>query len=234
MISLLSTFSNDRKIDAIVIKHVIQQHQHQVITSEDNEDVQRIHIRRSHVFSDALRQFAKRSFDVSKMLQVRFLGEEAVDEGGPRRELFHLLTHEMFRSSLFVGFPNHVIPVHNIKAVGDSVYYTIGKMLSTCIIQGGEVPVCFAKAVADYLVFDRVCSPVCLEDIPDHEVQDCLQKVSIREGGGGWRGGGREGRRERGGEGRGGRGEERGGGREGGRERGREGGGREGGERGWG
>ena len=73
----------------------------------------------------------------------------------------------MFRSSLFVGFPNHVIPVHNIKAVGDSVYYTIGKMLSTCIIQGGEVPVCLTKAVADYLVFDRVCSPVCLEDIPD-------------------------------------------------------------------
>ena len=71
---LISLFSNDKTIDAIVIKHVIQQHQHQVITSEDNEDVQRVHIRRSHVFYDAL----------FWMLQVRFLGDEAVDEGGPQ------------------------------------------------------------------------------------------------------------------------------------------------------
>ena len=55
---------------------------------------------------------------------------------------------------------------------------------------------------------------MCLEDIPDHEVQDCLQKVSIRGGGGG------EGGRERGEEGER-RGRERGKrGREGGRERG--------------
>ena len=36
---------------------------------------------------------------------------------------------------------------------------------------------CFAKAVADYLVYDRVRSPTCLDDIPDYEVRNCLQKV---------------------------------------------------------
>ena len=40
-------------------------------------------------------------------------------------------------------------------------------MISTCIIQGGEAPVCFSNAVADLLVYDEVRSPVCLEDIPD-------------------------------------------------------------------
>ena len=167
----------DKKADAIAIKHVIQQHQRQVITSNDIEDVQRIHIRRSHIFTDALRQFSKRSFDVSKMLQVRFIGEEAVDEGGPRREFFHLLTHAIVNSDLFAGFPEHVVPLHSMRAVANNTYFMIGKMLATCVVQGGEAPVCFAQAVADYLVYERVCSPVCIEDIPDYEVQDCLRKV---------------------------------------------------------
>ena len=156
--------------DSIVIKHVIQQHQARAIQSTDDEDVQRIHIRRSFVFSDALRQFSKRSFDVTKMLQVRFVGEEAVDTGGPRREFFHLLLHEIFTSSLFAGYPDHVILNHNLEAVVCEKYYMIGKMISTCMVQGGEAPACFSHAVADFLVYDEVHSPVCLKDIPDLEV----------------------------------------------------------------
>jgi len=144
-------FSTTDKEDSIVIKHVIQQHQARVIKSKD-DDVQPIRIQRSHVFSDALRQFSKKSFDMEKMLRVQFIGQEAVDAGGPRRELFHLLTHEIFTTSkLFYGFSDHVIPCHNAKVVTNNKYYYVGKMVSTCIVQGGEVPVCFAKAVADYL-----------------------------------------------------------------------------------
>ena len=166
----LSTSRKDEKIDPTTTKHVIRLHQCRVITSEDNEDMQGVHIRRSHVFSDALRQFSKRSFDVCKMLKVQFIGEEAI-------EFFNLRTREIFKSSLFAGFPNQVVPAHNVQAVANSTYYTIGKMISTCIIQGGEAPACFAKAVADYLVFDRISSPVCIEDIPDYEVQECLRQV---------------------------------------------------------
>lgn len=50
-------------------------------------------------------------------------------------------------------------------------------MIVTSIVQGGEVPACFAQAVADYLVFDRVTSPLCLDDIADHEVRESLNKV---------------------------------------------------------
>ena len=52
-------------------------------------------------------------------------------------------------------------------------------MIATCLVQGGEPPTCFAPAVADYLVFGRVESPVDLDDIPDLEVRNCLHKVSI-------------------------------------------------------
>lgn len=138
--------------------------------------MQRICIRRSNVFTDALRFFSKHSFCVEKMLKVEFFKDAAVDDGGPRRELFHLLLHDIFKSSLFAGFPSNVVPVHNIKAVSDNTYYIIGKMIATCIIQGGEAPACFAHAVANYLVTDRVVSPVCLDDIYDYEVRDRLRR----------------------------------------------------------
>ena len=69
------------------------------------------------MFSDALRQFSKPTFDVSQMIQVQFIGEEVVDEGGPRRDIFNFLMHDIFKSELFAGFPDHVVPLHNVEAV---------------------------------------------------------------------------------------------------------------------
>lgn len=70
-----------------------------------------------------------------------------------------------------------MIPLHNVEAVMDNRFYTFGKIIATCIVQGGEVPVCFAKPVADYLVNREVSSPTNLDDIPDHDVKDCLSQV---------------------------------------------------------
>ncbi len=103
--------------DISVIKHILQQHSIKELTSSNDEDVQHLRVRRSHIFSDALRQFSKDSFNCSKLLRVRFIGEAAVDDGGPRRELFHLVIQEMFKSSYFSGFPYHVVPVHNVEAL---------------------------------------------------------------------------------------------------------------------
>ena len=164
--------------DSAVIKHVIQQHQVRGMKSEDDEDVQRINIRRSQVLSDSLRQFRKTSFNVEKLLKVCFIGEEAVDAGGPRREFFHLLVQEIFtKSGLFGGFPDHVVVFHDAVAIANNTYYIMGKMIATCVIQGGEAPACFANAVADYLVYGEVKSPVCLDDIPMVEIRSLLQQV---------------------------------------------------------
>ena len=71
----------------------------------------------------------------------------------------------------------HVIPCHKADGVANNTYYYVGKMISTCIVQGGEVPVCFAKVVADYVVCNEVKSPVCLDNIPYTNVSECLHKV---------------------------------------------------------
>ena len=105
-------------------------------------------------------------------------GEQAVDEGGPRREFFRLLMNEIFtKSGLFSGAPDHVVPLHCVEAVTNNKFSVIGKMLATCLIQGGQAPACFAQAVADFIVYDCIRSPVCLEDIADYEVRSNLEKV---------------------------------------------------------
>ena len=102
----------------------------------------------------------------------------AVDAGGPRREFFHLLVQEIFtKSGLFGGFPDHVVVFHDAVAIANNTYYIMGKMIATCVIQGGEAPACFANAVADYLVYGEVKSPVCLDDIPMVEIRSLLQEV---------------------------------------------------------
>ena len=50
-------------------------------------------------------------------------------------------------------------------------------MIATCVIQGGEVPACFASIVTDYLVYGEVKNPMCLGDIPILEIRGLLQQV---------------------------------------------------------
>ena len=151
-----------------------------MIRGEHDEDVQRVHVRRSHLLHDAFRAFSKPTFNCSKMLKVTFIGEESVDDGGPRREFFQVHMRECFnKSGLFVGWPSNTVPVHNVEAIANNKFYIVGKMLSTCIIQGGQPPVCFSQGIADYLVYDEIRSKPCLEDIDDYAVRQKLLKVRL-------------------------------------------------------
>ena len=57
-----------------------------------SDAVQRIIVRRSNVWEDSLKQFTKlQGLSYNKNIKVTFVGEPAVDSGGPRREYFTLL-----------------------------------------------------------------------------------------------------------------------------------------------
>ena len=165
-------------MDVIVTKHAIQQHQMRVISGRDEEDKQRLHVRRGNLVQDTIRAFARPTFDISKVLKVTFIPEGSVDDGGPRREFFQLAVKECMKtSSLFTGWPENVVPQHNVEAVANNTYYIVGKLISTCIIQGGQPPLCFSKAVADFLIYNEVRSEACLDDIEDRNVRDKLRQV---------------------------------------------------------
>ena len=145
----------------------------------NEEDRQRIHVRRSNLISDTIWAFSRPTFNVSKLLKVVFVGEPSVDEGGPRREFFQLIIKELFSYfGLFIGWPQNVVPVHNVEALAKNEYYVIGKIIATCLVHGGQPPVCFSAAVADYMVYNEVKGNPCISDVHDYSVRNKLKKVS--------------------------------------------------------
>lgn len=80
-------------------------------------------------------------------------------------------------SGLFAGWPCNVVPVHNIEAITSSKFYLIGKMIATCLVQGGQPPVCFAPAIAEYLVYDEIRTEANIDDVYDYTLRQKLEKV---------------------------------------------------------
>ena len=49
---------------------------------------------------------------------------------------FGWLLREAFCSSgLFVGWPDHVIPTHNVEAIASNKYYVVGNLLAMSLVQ---------------------------------------------------------------------------------------------------
>ena len=97
-------------------KHSLKLHINRVV--DHNEDVcQRINVKRSDVFHDGIRAFQQSSFDARKCLKVRFIGEPAVDQGGPQHEFSAFSSLKWanflacFRASLIVY---HLCPTHKL------------------------------------------------------------------------------------------------------------------------
>ena len=83
---------------------------------EDDHIAHRITVRCNHILEDAFVAI-RSSFDEKKHIRVRFIGEPAIDEGGPRREFFMLLMGAVGNSSsLLDGPPNRRVIRHNTSA----------------------------------------------------------------------------------------------------------------------
>ena len=97
------------------IEEIISQHRCKL----DNDRTWRITTRRNNVLEDTLRAM-KTSTDLdlnAKHIEVIFLGEPAIDEGGPKREFFRLLMQLIDASGILLdGAPGHRIPRHNVIA----------------------------------------------------------------------------------------------------------------------
>ena len=76
----------------------------------------------------------------------------------------------------------YCVPQHNIQAVAEGTHFTIGKVIATCLVQGGQPPVCFSSAVANFLVYIEVRAKPCLDDIPNLHVREQLAKVIYEPG----------------------------------------------------
>lgn len=93
---------------------ILRQHTSLNLTG-DKDRPHRVTVRRGHILEDAVASL--RCYDETKHLRVTFLGEPAVDEGGPRREFFMLLLGDVANNgSLLDGSPERRVLRHNASA----------------------------------------------------------------------------------------------------------------------
>lgn len=83
----------------------------------------------------------------------------------------------MFAAHFFPESPNGFTPRLNISHVQNGVYRTIGRMMSTIIVQGGEAPAFLSPPVVDYIMTGNIHEVhVTPDDLANPELREALKK----------------------------------------------------------
>ena len=73
----------------------------------------------------------RNGLDVTKRLCVTFIGESAVNTGGPLQEYFTILMRCIAQNNLlFCGKENSRVPVHNVLEMERCTFYLIGSIVA--------------------------------------------------------------------------------------------------------
>ena len=111
-----------------------------------------VRIRRGYILSDALRAFSRNRLKGNAIIRVQFLGEEAVDGGGPRREFLHKLLSDLIFSSC--SATTKMCAFHaRIRRTSTKKFLFASIVLFLCILQEGPTPCLFPKYVHVFLKF---------------------------------------------------------------------------------
>ena len=129
---------------------LLQSHRSRVIRPDQTH---RITVQRSHIVSDAILAVRK-GFDMSSSIRINFIGEPAVDAGGPLLEFFHLVMRGLVTdNSLFQGPDDCQSPAHNTIELRKGTFNIIGQLFALSIVHGGPGPQCLSHAVVDYFAY---------------------------------------------------------------------------------
>lgn len=159
------------------MEDIIRTHQQQHL---DANLIHRLTIRRNHIYADSLKAF-KKGFPLSSHLRVVFLGEPAIDAGGPLKEYLTMLMKEvMLNNSLFTGLPECRGIVHSMKSLQAKYFYYVGQMIAVSILNGGPGPGCLSHAVVDYLTYGFKKVNATIEDVPNLAIQDHIKLVCLK------------------------------------------------------
>ena len=152
-------------------------------TSQNKLDTlsrQVIRVRRRHIWEDTLRAFNKEDFHLDRTFEINFIGEEAADEGGPKREFFRLLMSTLSEhSGILEGAEGSKKTITmNPVLLASNTYFQAGRMVAASLQQGGPGIRCLSPAVFWYMVEQPEMSAPSVDEIADSEVQNKVRKVN--------------------------------------------------------
>ena len=146
-----------------------------------------VHINRNtDLLHQVLRKYKNTAFDLTKPLNVRFVGELGLDAGGVTQEYFYLLMRRLQRPAdslnLFEGLNGHLLPIHNYDILSGGIFVLVGKMMLQSMLNNCTGMAGLSPAVVAYLLSgsrDAAVEDITLADVPDPVIQDILNKVGL-------------------------------------------------------
>ena len=144
----------------------------------DKSEYQRIVVRRKHLWDDALHRFQS-GINFHKYIRITFVGEPAVDDGGPLREFLHLVMGAIATSNyLFHGREDCRVPIPNQAELERHTYQHVGEMIAVSLVNGGPAPSFFAPSVVEYIVHGMSKVKATVSEVPSQRIKNKLEKVS--------------------------------------------------------
>lgn len=120
----------------------------------------------------------KKGLNIRATPDVEFRGEEGSDASGPTREYFYLAMSRLVSGDpdihLFEGEEDHLVPIHCIESYDSLLFYCNGLMICHSVLHEGYPLVAYIITGS----IDEAVQYLSLQDIPDLEVREVLQKVS--------------------------------------------------------
>lgn len=143
-----------------------------------------LQVRREHLLEDLMEELAPRTREaLTQPLKVIFLGEEGVDEGGLRKEMFQLVTEQMFDADFGLWVHDEATRTWWFQADGPSSddeqnveYFLIGLVIGLAIHNGVILDLNFPRLVWSKLLGN---DEVGLSDLTDAfpETGDGLRRL---------------------------------------------------------
>ena len=149
---------------------------------DEDTDFQIIRVRRKHLWEDTVRYMSKNAFKQNHSLKVNFIGEEAEDEGGPRREFLRLaVTAVCNYSGVLQGPECRKTFSNNPLLLERKAYYCAGLVTGMSLQQGGPGLYCLSPSLFDYFVAGPSSSRPIPLDVADHDMRNKIEKVKLAD-----------------------------------------------------
>ncbi|XP_065892745.1 uncharacterized protein [Dysidea avara] len=125
----------------------------------------------------ALAERAFKPLQSDRDQRVCFIGEAGVDTGGPSREFFRLLMMGV-DETYCCGNDGAKVFMHDVPAIQESHFRTIGTFVAMSIIQGGFGLPIFSQHLYSYLVTGKYVNlEINNDDVPDPAAQALLKQI---------------------------------------------------------
>ena len=140
----------------------------------------RINVRRKKVWDNTLQIFKSLTkSEFGSPICVRFVGEEAVDLGGPKREFFSILFQSLEQQRIVVGNSSCLTFSHDVIAYDEREYEICGNLVALSLLNGCSGSHNFSSSLVNYILHpDRDFTKCEVEEIPEPEMRSKLMEIA--------------------------------------------------------